>query len=68
MILNDEFGLAANAPYYAMAFAMMAFALWVRATGRASLAHSRAITAERALGDVGRSLQDLRAAEARLRR
>jgi hypothetical protein len=65
MTPDDAFGFAANAPYYAMAFAMAAFALWVRATGRASLAHSRALTAERALGDVGRSLRDLRAAEMR---
>ena len=65
MNFAEEFGLAANAPYYAAAFAMTAFALWVWATGRASLARSRALTAERALGDVGRSLRDLREARAR---
>ena len=67
MDIGDPTGLAANLPYFAMAGAMAAFALWIAASGRASIARSRALTAERALGDVGGSLRAIRARRAAIR-
>ena len=65
MDLANEFGMVANLPYYAAALLMAGFALWIRATGRASLARARTVTTERALDDVRGSLRDWRARRAR---
>lgn len=41
------------------------FAVWIVLTGEASIRRARSLTVEAALGDVGRSLRDLRRSRAR---